>query len=185
MTADHHRLREAITEELDRIDRIAAQLWDGDCDFTADSGHPGWSFGHVAAHIARGSDFLAGVLLTLSSGSDELRNNALERSDEIDREATRPGAVIITDFEQAAHRFAHSIDTVPEDRWSSTRVATGRISASVEDIIEIWLQEMRIHVPALTLGHEQDSRAPRSQCLITDFLPETAHPPRPAGGDRP
>ncbi|WP_040691035.1 maleylpyruvate isomerase N-terminal domain-containing protein [Nocardia vinacea] len=180
MAANRHTLREAIGEELERIDRVAAQLWDGDCDFTADSGHPGWSYGHLATHIARGSDYLSGTLLTLSSDADALLRNALDRSAQIDREATRPGAVIVTDFEQATHRFVHVLDAVPREKWSSTLVATGGRSASVGDIAELWLQEMRIHVPALTLDHIEHSDTPDSRCLIIDLLPETAQPPRRA-----
>ncbi|WP_063043417.1 maleylpyruvate isomerase N-terminal domain-containing protein [Nocardia pseudovaccinii] len=177
MTTDHHTLRVAVEEELDRIDRMAALLWEGDCDFTADSGHPGWSYGHLATHIARGSDILAGTVLTASGVADELLQNALERSKEIDREATRPGAVIITDLEQAAHRFANIIEALPEEKWASTAEATGGRSVSVADIVGMWLHEMRSHMPALTLDHERDSNPPWKQCMIVDLLPGAAHPP--------
>ncbi|MFE3798976.1 maleylpyruvate isomerase N-terminal domain-containing protein [Nocardia tengchongensis] len=171
MTADRHQLRAAISEEVDRIDRMAAHLWDGDCDFSADSGHPGWSYGHVAAHIARGSDFLSGILLTGSTDAGDLRGNALERSREIDREATRPGAVIITDVEQAVHRFADLVLTLPDEQWSTMPIVTEGRSASVVHIIETWLREMRIHIPALALNYEPNGDPAQGECQLAELLP--------------
>jgi len=178
MSADQRGLREAIARELDRIGDVATQLWDGDCDFTADSGHPGWTYGHVATHIARGSEILADTVLSLSAETGDLRQAAIERSTEIDREATRPGAVIITDFEHATRRFARIVDAVPAEEWSTTLLPTGGRSASISDIVGVWLAEMRLHVPALLLNGERSSRTPTDQCLLIDFLPTAAHPPR-------
>lgn len=178
MSADHRGLRDAIVRELDRIDEVATQLWDGDCDFTTDSGHPGWTYGHVATHIARGSDILADAVLSLSGETGDLQQRALERSAEIGSEATRPGAVIITDFEHATRRFARIVDTVPVENWPTTPVPTGGRAASISDLVGTWLGEMRLHVPALHLNGKQISRISADKCLLIDLLPAAAHPPR-------
>lgn len=178
MSADHRGLRDAVARELARIDEVATQLWDGDCDFTTDSGHPGWTYGHVATHIARGSDILAEMVLKLSGETGDLRPGAFERSAEIGSEATRPGAVIITDFERATRRFARIAGAVTAENRPTTPIPMGGRSASISDIVATWLGEMRLHIPALQLNGKQIRRIPAGKCLLVDLLPMAARPPR-------
>ncbi|MDX3851572.1 maleylpyruvate isomerase family mycothiol-dependent enzyme [Streptomyces sp. AK02-01A] len=112
---DHVHDLASVREATERLLSEAALL--DNAGLAAPSRLPGWSRGHVLAHIARNADALANVL-----EGRPMYESAEAREADIERDASRSLAVQLTDVRNTAARFQHS-SALPAD-W--TRVVTMR-----------------------------------------------------------
>ncbi|MFE4641750.1 maleylpyruvate isomerase family mycothiol-dependent enzyme, partial [Streptomyces sp. NPDC056730] len=142
---DHERDLAAVREATDRLLSAVARL--DNAALAAPSRLPGWSRGHVLAHLARNADALVNVL----EGRPMYRD-AETRDADIGRDASRPLDVQLTDVRNTADGFQHSA-AAPAD-W--TRVVTMR--NGVTDVAARLpfrrLIEIELHHVDLGIGHE-------------------------------
>ncbi|MDH6113315.1 maleylpyruvate isomerase [Kitasatospora sp. MAP12-15] len=80
---------------------------------------PGWTRGHVLAHIARNADSLINLLETARTGRDipQYASDAA-REEGIQQGAGRPLAEQLADLRDSADRFAAAAATLPPEAWA-------------------------------------------------------------------
>ncbi|TQF03118.1 maleylpyruvate isomerase family mycothiol-dependent enzyme [Kitasatospora acidiphila] len=83
------------------------------------SGLPGWTRGHVLAHIARNADSLVNLLETARTGV-EIPQYASEsaREEAIQQGAPRPPAEQLADLEASAERLAQAAAALSPEHWA-------------------------------------------------------------------
>lgn len=128
-----------------------------DSAYAEPSGLPGWTRGHVLAHLALNAEALAGAL----SGVVEGRRTPMYASDEardadIADLAGRSPAVIRTRLLAACTDLKDAIDAVPDDQHDTTidRTPGGRTFA-VGAVPWMRLQEVEIHHADLDAGYHR------------------------------
>lgn len=128
-----------------------------DDDVTVPSLLPGWTRGHLLAHIARNADSLVNLLLWARTGIETPQYASMFiRDADIEAGAPRPLAEQLADNEAAANRWLALAQTAPEEAWTATvRTRQGRpIPAS--EVIWMRLQEVEIHHVDLAAGYQPD-----------------------------
>jgi maleylpyruvate isomerase len=89
-------------------------------DAAAPSLLPGWTRGHVLAHLARNADSYINLLTWAKTGVRTPQYTSHEaRSAEIEATAARPAARLLADVEDGAARFAAAVRDVPAHAWSA------------------------------------------------------------------
>ncbi|MDX3230971.1 maleylpyruvate isomerase family mycothiol-dependent enzyme [Streptomyces sp. ME19-01-6] len=80
---------------------------------------PGWTRGHVLAHLARNADALVNLLTWARTGDPTpMYPSEDARDSEIEDAATRPLPVHLDDLRTSAFRFNAAAAALPADRWS-------------------------------------------------------------------
>ncbi|MCW2941207.1 MAG: hypothetical protein JWN00_4192 [Actinomycetia bacterium] len=145
----------AVMAELDaateRMLATVAKLTDE--DLRQPSALPGWTRGHVVAHIARNADSCWNLLEWARTGvevpqypNDEVREAGVEAS------AGRPAAELLAENEIAAARFAAQMHTMPEAAWQATvRARAGWAHPASYTIPRRW-REVEVHHADLAAG---------------------------------
>lgn len=114
---------------------------------------PGWTRGHVLAHIARNADALVNLLTWARTGQEVAMyppDGARER--DIEEGSGRPLAEQLADIRASAERFAQAAAAVPPTAWASQVAGrTGRVFAAAE-IPWRRLIELRLHHVDLGIG---------------------------------
>jgi maleylpyruvate isomerase len=169
---DHARDLAAVHEATERLLGAAAAL--DDAAVTAPSRLPGWSRGHVLAHLARNADALVNVLEGRPMYPDERARDA-----DIERDAPRPLSVQLADVRESAARFRRTAGA-PADR---TRVITMRngVTDTAARVPFRRLVEVELHHVDLGLGRDLEDLPEEFTERETDFLAErfTGHPDVP------
>ncbi|WP_330251183.1 maleylpyruvate isomerase family mycothiol-dependent enzyme [Nocardia sp. NBC_00565] len=138
------------TVQLDTVATATARLLETarglDADMTLPSLLPGWSRGHVLAHLARNADSLVNLLLWARTGIETPQYASMFiRDADIEAGAPRPLADQLADNEAAANRWLALARTAPETAWTATvRTRQGRPIPATE-VIWMRLQEVEIH----------------------------------------
>ncbi|MEV4881082.1 maleylpyruvate isomerase family mycothiol-dependent enzyme [Streptomyces cyaneofuscatus] len=142
---DHAHDLGAVREATDRLLSEAGK-WDN-AALAEPSRLPGWSRGHVLAHLSRNADALGNVLRGLPMyASSETRDADIETG------AARPLAEQLADFEASAGRFAAVADE-PAD-WSRTVTLRNGVTDSASRVPFRRLIELEIHHVDLDVGYE-------------------------------
>ncbi|GGK69468.1 maleylpyruvate isomerase family mycothiol-dependent enzyme [Nocardia camponoti] len=131
---------------------------------------PGWTRGHVVAHMARNADSLLNLLLWARTGIEIPQYASLEARDaDIETGADRSLAVQYADFTASAHRWAAVASTMPDDAWTGPvrNRQGGTLPAS--DIPWMRLRETEIHLLDLDVGF---TPAAWSADFVARLLPE-------------
>ncbi|RSN02448.1 maleylpyruvate isomerase [Nonomuraea sp. WAC 01424] len=113
----------AVQAELaaatDRLLATAASL--SDADVAAPSLLPGWTRGHVLAHVAGNARSHLNLPTWARTGIETPQYPSPEaRSAEIGAAAARPAARHLADLEDSADRLAAAIRDLPYEAWSAT-----------------------------------------------------------------
>ena len=118
---------------------------------------PGWTRGHVLAHVARNADALANLLNWANTGietpmypSTEVRNAGIEAG------ATQPLADLIDDLNHSAGGFAKAVSAMPEAGWERlvrTGAAGGGPAIPARRIMWLRLREVEMHHVDLNAGY--------------------------------
>ncbi|MDX3373873.1 maleylpyruvate isomerase family mycothiol-dependent enzyme [Streptomyces sp. ME02-6991-2A] len=170
---DHAHDLGAVHEATDRLLNEAGK-WDN-AALAEPSRLPGWSRGHVLAHLSRNADALGNVLRGLPMyASSETRDADIETG------SARPLAEQLADFEASAGRFAAVADE-PAD-WSRTVTLRHGVTDSASRVPFRRLIELEIHHVDLDTGYElEDLPAEFTEREIA-FLTErfSGHPEVPA-----
>lgn len=169
-TATPHAVLDRVAEATERLLRTAKNL--ADADLPEPSLLPGWTRGHVLAHLARNADSLVNLLLWARTGIETPQYaSQLLRDHDIEAGSTRPLAEQITDLETSAARFATLAGTLPDDAWHARVRTRGGREIPASAIPWMRLQEVEIHhVDVAAAYTPADWPAP----FLTDLLPAVA-----------
>ncbi|MFE9327171.1 maleylpyruvate isomerase family mycothiol-dependent enzyme [Nocardia sp. NPDC052278] len=126
-----------------------------DDDVTVPSLLPGWTRGHLLAHLARNADSLVNLLLWARTGIETPQYASMFiRDADIEAGAPRPLAEQLADNEAAANRWLALAQSAPEEAWTATvRTRQGRAIPATE-VIWMRLQEVEIHHVDLAAGYQ-------------------------------
>lgn len=164
-------------ELLDQVADATARLLDtarglGDGDVIDPSLLPGWTRGHVLAHLARNADSLLNLLIWARTGIETPQYaSPFLREFDIDAGAPRPIAEQLRDIEAAADRWSALATTAPPEAWTATvRTRQGRAIPAAEIP---WMRLLEVEI------HHVDLAAPYSPAdwpasFVTRALPRVA-----------
>ncbi|MCL8010735.1 maleylpyruvate isomerase family mycothiol-dependent enzyme [Streptomyces sp. AS02] len=169
---DHARDLVSVREATDRLLTAAAKL--DNAAVAEPSRLPGWSRGHVLAHIARNADALVNVL-----EGRPMYVSGTARDADIEADAPRPLDVQLTDVRESAARFQDT-GAAPAD-WSRTvRLRNGVTDAAARVPFRRWV-EVELHHVDLGIGYELEDLPAEFVEREIDFLAQrfTGHPDVP------
>ncbi|MFF2326064.1 MULTISPECIES: maleylpyruvate isomerase family mycothiol-dependent enzyme [unclassified Streptomyces] len=142
---DHALDLDAVRAATDRLLSATAKL--DDAALREPSRLPGWSRGHVVAHLSRNADALVNVLQGRPMYADsETRDRDIERG------APRPKAEQLTDLAESAARFVAAA-SAPAD-WSRTVTLRNGVTDSASRIPFRRRIEIELHHVDLGIGYE-------------------------------
>lgn len=132
---------------------------------------PGWSRGHVLAHLARNADALVNVL-----EGRPMYPDAAVRDADIERDAPRPLDVHLADLRESAARF-QAAGAVPAD-WSRTVELRNGVTDEAARVPFRRRAEVELHHVDLGIGYELEDLPEDFVARQTDFLAErfAGHP---------
>lgn len=155
MTSPGHDLAH-VREATDRLLAAVAKLGDpaaaggehGDSATAAPSQLPGWSRGHVLAHLARNADALINVL-----AGRPMYVSPEARDADIERDAARPLTAQLDDLRDASARLDGAFAAQPEDSWERTVELRNGIRDTASSLpFRRWL-EVELHHVDLGIGY--------------------------------
>ncbi|WP_055602991.1 maleylpyruvate isomerase family mycothiol-dependent enzyme [Streptomyces aureus] len=158
---DHERDLAHVREATERLLTAAASL---DNAATAEPSRlPGWTRGHVLAHVARNADALVNVLQGLPMYPD-----AATRDADIERDSGRPLDVQLADLRETAARF-QAVGAEPAD-WSRTvELRNGVLDSASRIPFRRWA-EVDLHHVDLGVGYELEDLPEEFVNREIDFL---------------
>ncbi|MFJ4649434.1 maleylpyruvate isomerase family mycothiol-dependent enzyme [Streptomyces bobili] len=160
---DHAHDLEFVRDATERLLTAVAKL--DNASVTQSSRLPGWSRGHVLAHLARNADALVNVLQGRPMYAD-----AVARDADIERDAPRPLDVQLTDLRDSAARFQEA-GAVPAD-WSRTvELRNGVTDTAARVPFRRWI-EVELHHVDLGIGYELEDLPEDFAVREIDFLAE-------------
>ncbi|GAA1958762.1 maleylpyruvate isomerase family mycothiol-dependent enzyme [Kitasatospora viridis] len=142
----------AVAESTERLLRTVA-------DLTADqiaepSGLPGWTRGHVLAHIARNADSLVNLLETARTGVPVPQYaSEAAREEGIQQGAPRPPAEQLADLTASAERFAAAAAALPDEAWSAELTHRHGYTFPAHEVPGKRLGELEYHHVDLAVGY--------------------------------
>lgn len=170
---DHVRDLASVRDATERLLSAAAKL--DNVSVAEPSRLPGWSRGHVLAHLARNADALVNVLEGRPMyASGDARDN------DIERDAPRALDVQLTDVRESAARFQEA-GAAPAD-WSRTvELRNGVTDSAARVPFRRWI-EVELHHVDLGIGYELEDLPEEFVAREIDFLADRfgGHPEVPA-----
>ncbi|AXG77270.1 maleylpyruvate isomerase family mycothiol-dependent enzyme [Streptomyces paludis] len=169
---DHVRDLASVRKATDRLLDAVAVL--DNADVAAPSRLPGWSRGHVLAHLARNADALVNVL-----EGRPMYPDATTRDADIGRDAPRPLAVQLADVRRSADRFQESAAR-PADWSRVVALRNGVTDAAARVPFRRWI-EIELHHIDLGIGRDLEDLPAEFTGREIDFLAErfAGHPALP------
>lgn len=166
---DHAHDLAALREATDRLLSATEKL--DDAALAGASRLPGWSRGHVVAHLSRNADALVNVLQGRPMYAD-----SETRDREVERDAPRPQAEQLADLTASAARFVAAA-AEPAD-WSRTVTLRNGVTDSASQIPFRRRAEVELHHVDLGAGYELEDLPDDFTAREIDFLAErfTGHP---------
>ncbi|MCA6091727.1 maleylpyruvate isomerase family mycothiol-dependent enzyme [Streptomyces sp. SCA3-4] len=170
---DHVHDLNAVREATDRLLSAVGTL--DNAAVAGPSRLPGWSRGHVLAHLARNADALVNVL-----EGRPMYASAEARDADIERDAARPAATHLADLRESAARFRRTTDA-PAD-WGRTVTLRNGVTDSAARVPFRRLIEVELHHVDLGIGYEPADLPAEFTAREIAFLAErfTGHPDVPA-----
>jgi maleylpyruvate isomerase len=146
-----------VAEAQGRFDAAIAGL--GDDDVRRPSLLPGWSVGHVLAHLSRNADSHKRRAEAAARGVvvEQYPGGYAGRAAEIDRDSRRTAAVLIADVHKSGTALIEFWRSLPDEAWSNTVVdVSGREYQLWYLTLRRW-QELEIHVVDIGIGITPES----------------------------
>lgn len=158
---DHARDLASVQQATDRLLNAVAAL--DNAAVTDPSRLPGWSRGHVLAHLARNADALVNVL-----EGRPMYVSGEARDADIERDAPRPLETQLADVRESAARF-RAAGAVPAD-WSRTVELRNGVTDSASRVpFRRWV-EVELHHVDLGIGYELEDLPGQFVEREIDFL---------------
>ncbi|MEV4657474.1 maleylpyruvate isomerase family mycothiol-dependent enzyme [Micromonospora sp. NPDC049301] len=143
MTTDPLLLMGEVDDATSRLLRTAASF--DDADLAAASLLPGWTRGHVLAHLARNADGFVNLLTAARTGEPlPMYASPEARVADIEAGAGRPPAEHLDDLRRTADRFTDAVAAMPVDAWGAT-VQTRRGPWPAALLVWGRLREIEVH----------------------------------------
>ncbi|MEU7277845.1 maleylpyruvate isomerase family mycothiol-dependent enzyme [Streptomyces sp. NPDC045431] len=158
---DHVHDLASVREATDRLLTAAAKL--DDAAVAAPSRLPGWTRGHVLAHLSRNADALVNVLQ-----GRPMYESAEARDADIERDAPRPLAAQLDDVRESAARF-QAQGEVPAD-WDRTVELRNGVTDRAVRVPFRRLVEVELHHVDLGIGYELEDLPAEFTEREIDFL---------------
>jgi maleylpyruvate isomerase len=107
---------------------------------------PGWTVGHVLAHLARNADSHRYVLEAAARGETAERypGGQAQRNGDIEAGAARPAAEQVDDIRRSIWQLEQSWTAVPAEGWELVGTSLGRREAVVDLPVHRW-REVEVH----------------------------------------
>ena len=152
MTVDPLGLAPDVARADERLLATAATL--DEAAVRAPSQLPGWTRGHVLAHIARNADSYVNLLTWARTGVETPMYPSMERRNaEIEEGAGRSPAEHVADLRASAERFAAAVAAMPPQAWGNpVRHLNGRVLQPPQ-IVWGRLREIEVHHVDLGAGY--------------------------------
>jgi maleylpyruvate isomerase len=160
---DHGHDLASVRDATDRLLTAAAKL--DNASVAEPSRLPGWTRGHVLAHLARNADALVNVL-----EGRPMYITAQARDSDIERDALRPLDVQLADLRDSAARF-EATGSAPAD-WSRTVELRNGVTDSASRVPFRRWAEVELHHVDLGIGYELEDLPAEFAERETDFLVE-------------
>ncbi|WUW24760.1 maleylpyruvate isomerase family mycothiol-dependent enzyme [Streptomyces sp. NBC_01463] len=160
---DHAHDLAALRQATDRLLSATEKL--DDAALAEPSRLPGWSRGHVVAHLSRNADALVNVLQGRPMYAD-----SETRDRDIERDAPRPRAEQLADLGASADRFVAAA-AAPAD-WSRTVELRNGVTDSASRIPYRRRVEVELHHVDLGIGYELEDLPDEFTIRQIDFLAE-------------
>ncbi|MGC9474607.1 maleylpyruvate isomerase family mycothiol-dependent enzyme [Streptomyces sp. WG4] len=158
---DHAHDLESVRDATERLLTEVGKL--DNASVTESSRLPGWTRGHVLAHLARNADALVNVL----EGRPMYVSGEVRNAD-IERDAPRPLDVQLADVRESAARF-QDVCAVPAD-WSRTVELRNGVTDTASRVpFRRWV-EVELHHVDLGIGYELEDLPAEFTERETDFL---------------
>ncbi|MFE5139575.1 maleylpyruvate isomerase family mycothiol-dependent enzyme [Streptomyces fagopyri] len=156
---DHVRDLASVRDATERLLRAATEL--DNASVSEPSRLPGWSRGHVLAHLARNADALVNVL-----DGRPMYVSGDARDSDIERDAPRPLAVQLADLRESSARFQET-GAAPAD-WSRTVELRNGVTDTASRVpFRRWV-EVALHHVDLGIGYDLED-------LPTEFVTRETH----------
>ncbi|MGW4500649.1 maleylpyruvate isomerase family mycothiol-dependent enzyme [Micromonospora sp. NPDC004336] len=151
MTTDPLLLTGEVDAATDRLLRTAAAF--DDAGVAAASLLPGWTRGHVLAHLARNADAMVNLLTAARTGEPvPMYASAQARDADIEAGAARPPDAHLDDLRRSADRFTDAVAAMPVEAWAAT-VQTRRGPWPATMLVWGRLREVEVHHVDLAAGY--------------------------------
>ncbi|MFF8912423.1 maleylpyruvate isomerase family mycothiol-dependent enzyme [Streptomyces sp. NPDC015032] len=160
---DHAHDLEAVREATDRLLSATGNV--DDAALARPSRLPGWSRGHVLAHLSRNADALVNVLQSRPMYAD-----SETRDRDIERDAPRPMAEQLADLTGSAARFMEAA-SAPAD-WSRTVTMRNGVTDSASRVPFRRRIEVELHHVDLGIGYELEDLPEEFVTREIEFLAE-------------
>lgn len=149
---DVHALVEDVEAASGRFTAAVAGL--DDAGVWAPSALPGWTRGHVIAHVARSADSMTNLLIWARTGVETPQYASSEaREAGITDGAPRGAADQLADLRATADRFSAAARGLPDEAWPFTvRSFNGDYHAAWFTLVRRWC-EVEIHHVDLNTGY--------------------------------
>ncbi|TCB98042.1 maleylpyruvate isomerase family mycothiol-dependent enzyme [Micromonospora zingiberis] len=158
MTMDPLLLTGDVDDATARLLRTAARF--DAADLAAPSLLPGWTRGHVLAHLARNADGFGNLLTSARTGElIPMYASAEARTADIEAGAPRPPGDQLADLRRSADRYAEAVAAMPVSAWAVT-VQTRRGPWPASLLVWGRLRELEIHHVDLAAGYRPHDWAP-------------------------
>ncbi|MGW3063206.1 maleylpyruvate isomerase family mycothiol-dependent enzyme [Streptomyces sp. NPDC001130] len=139
----------------DRLVRAAARLSDG--GLRAPSELPGWTRGHVLAHVAHSVDAYVWLLRLAHTGREPSpRADAATLSAAVGRDATLSADRLVARLRESLDRFAAQARTTPAPAWDRLVPALAGWRHPAWYLLLRCLRELETHHLDLGVGHRTD-----------------------------
>ncbi|AJE40177.1 maleylpyruvate isomerase family mycothiol-dependent enzyme [Streptomyces nodosus] len=142
---DHAHDLASVRDATERLLTAAARM--DNADVAEPSRLPGWTRGHVLAHLARNADALVNVL-----EGRPMYVSAAARDADIERDAPRPLDVQLSDLRESGARF-QKITDAPAD-WSRTVELRNGVTDTAARLPFRRRVEVELHHVDLGIGYE-------------------------------
>jgi maleylpyruvate isomerase len=166
---DHARDLASVHRATEQLLGAAAGL--DNAAVAAPSRLPGWTRGHVLAHLARNAEALVNVLEGLPMYADDAARDA-----DIERDAARSLGIQLSDVRDTAARFQQSAAVAAD--WARTVTMRGGVTDVAARLPFRRLIEIELHHVDLGLGRELEDLSEDFTRREIDFLTErfSGHP---------
>ncbi|MER6124683.1 maleylpyruvate isomerase family mycothiol-dependent enzyme [Streptomyces sp. NPDC001795] len=160
---DHARDLASVRDATERLLTAAAKL--DNASMAESSRLPGWTRGHVLAHLSRNADALVNVL-----EGRPMYVSGPARDEDIERDAPRPLDVQLADLRESAARF-QAVGAAPAD-WSRTVELRNGVTDSAARVPFRRWAEVELHHVDLGIGYELEDLPEEFVVREIDFLAE-------------
>ncbi|MDQ6698529.1 MAG: maleylpyruvate isomerase N-terminal domain-containing protein [Actinomycetota bacterium] len=160
-----------------------------DATVAAPSLLPGWTVGHVLAHVARNADSHVRRTEAAVRGEmvDQYPGGLPGRADEIDRTARGTARQLRDDVARSAETLASTWQETPDEAWSQVTRDVGGRERPLHRLPSRRWQELEVHVVDLgtSITHRDwpaefvDDWLPRLRLDLAGRLPPRVDPPEP------